>query len=150
MKFWDTFKFKNYQENILAYCRSDTLLLSTVFMKYRNSIFRDFSIDPALYLGTPSLAFDLFLKGDQKPDDRIKLDYIYDPEMYDFFRKGIRGGVSFVSTRHATGCADIFQSNEKFLTYLDINSLYPTNMIRKLPEKNYSWLSQQECNDFCK
>ena len=43
---------------------------------------------------------------------KIKLEMISDPDMYIFFEKGMRGGVSYISNRHS-------KSNNKHLKSCD-------------------------------
>ena len=48
------------------------------------------------FLGIPGLSFNIMLK-----ISKIKLEKISDPEINEFFRKSIRGGMSFIATRKA-------------------------------------------------
>ena len=48
------------------------------------------------FLGIPGLSFNIMLK-----TSKIKLEKISDPEISEFFRKSIRGGMSFIATRKA-------------------------------------------------
>lgn len=70
-----------------------------------------------LITGIPGLSFDVMLKMfhedakkemEEKPSVRFpgSLDLFHDPAMEQFFTKGIRGGQSFIATRHAKGNAD--------------------------------------------
>ena len=45
---------------------------------------------------------------EERPSNRFpgSLDLFHDPAMEQFFTKGIRGGQSFIATRHAKGNAD--------------------------------------------
>ena len=55
-------------------------------------------------IGIPGLSFDIMLKSfaDEEGEDGY-LDLFSDPEMEQFFTKGIRGGQSFISQRYAKG-----------------------------------------------
>ena len=70
-----------------------------------------------LITGIPGLSFDVMLKMfyedskkelEERPSNRSpgSLDLFHDPAMEQFFTKGIRGGQSFIATRHAKGNAD--------------------------------------------
>ena len=98
---------------------------------------------PVLIVGIPGLSFDVMLKmfyeeekeknkktfGDntrqkekdeEESDDKPpgSLDLFDQPEMEQFFTKGIRGGQSFIATRHAKGKDDPKSSGEHLL-YVD-------------------------------
>ena len=67
-------------------------------------------------IGIPGLSFDIMLKmyyekeKTENKDETEKpfgsLDLLHDPDMEQFFNKGIRGGQSFISTRRAKGNED--------------------------------------------
>ena len=81
----------------------------------------------------------------------VKLELICegDIEMFRFFERQIRGGVSSVFHRFS-------QANNKFMkdfdpsqpskciVYLDANSLYPTAMMQPLPVGGFEWLSEEK------
>ena len=138
--YWDTFKFKTYKENVLTYCVQDVLLLAEVVLKYRTVIFNQFKIDPCRYIGLPAVSFDIFLKSLSL--SKVKLDFIPNAEMHSFFRRAIRGGVSYIDTHHAFGCDDMQKKKSDFLIYLDVNSLYPAVMTRKLPTGGYQFMGK--------
>ena len=70
------------------------------------------------------------------------MDFIPNAEMHSFFRRAIRGGVSYIDTHHAFGCDDMQKKKSDFLIYLDVNSLYPTVMTRKLPTGGYQFMGK--------
>ena len=73
-----------------------TLLLAESMMVYRKVIQDHFQMDINHFLGIPGLSFNIMLK-----ISKIKLEKISDPEISEFFRKSIRGGMSFIATRKA-------------------------------------------------
>ena len=79
-------------------------------------------------LGIPGLSFDVMLMFYQKSDGEIKdekrskfpgsLDLYSDPQMEQFFTRGIRGGQSFIAQRYATGNANPEEKGHHLL-YVD-------------------------------
>ena len=60
---------------------------------------------------------------------KVKLELISDPDMYSFFEKGMRGGVSYFSNRYSKASNKYLKSYEtkqesKHIIYLDANNLY--------------------------
>ena len=51
---------------------------------------------PNNYLSAPGLSWDAMLKM-----TKIELELIPDPDMYIFFEKGTRGGISYISNRYS-------------------------------------------------
>ena len=91
------------------------------------------------FLGIPGLSFNIMLK-----ISKIKLEKISDPEISEFFRKSIRGGMSFIATRKAK--SDYKNSNvencKKRMThirYIDGNNLYGSQMLFELPTEDYKF-----------
>ena len=83
----------------------------------------------------------------------VELELLTDVDMYLFFEKGIRGGVSTITKRY--GCAnnkymgDQYDPNKptKFIAYLDANNLYGWAMSQPLPVGDFKWLSDKEVKD---
>ena len=74
-------------------------------------------------------------------------------EMFRFFERQIRGGVSTVFHRFSQAnnkFQEDFDSTKpsKFIVYLDANSLYPTAMMRPLPVDGFEWLSKSALKDW--
>ena len=62
---------------------------------------------PSHYLSAPALSCDAMLNM-----TKIKLKLISDPDMYKFFEKGMREGVSYISNRYS-------KPNNKYLKSYD-------------------------------
>ena len=60
-------------------------------------------------LFAPALIWDVMLN-----TTKVELEHISDPDMYIFFEKGTRGGVSYVSNRYS-------KTNNKYLRFYDPN-----------------------------
>lgn len=83
---WRTLKEKllgNYSD---LYNIQDVLLLADIFENFRDVCMKNFKLDPAHYLTSPSLAWDAMLKL-----TKINLELIDGHDMYLMTGKGIRG-----------------------------------------------------------
>ena len=56
----------------------------------------NYRLNPAWYYTAPALAWDAALK-----KTGVQLEFLKDPDMLLVFERGVRGGVSMVSKRHA-------------------------------------------------
>ena len=54
---------------------------------------KDYGLDPAYYYALPNFAFGAMLKM-----TGIEIDLIYDQDMYEMIKAGLRGGMCMVST----------------------------------------------------
>jgi len=96
----------------------------------------------------PSLAWAMALKHTD-----AKLDLITDPDIYLTIEGGMRGGIAAISKRHAAANNpdvegyDPTQPN-RYITYLDANSLYATAQSQPLPVGDFRILTEQEMRDF--
>ena len=135
-KVWKHFKIKNLGEWHDLYLKLDVLLLADVFENFRDLCLKSYELDPAWYYTTPGLAWDCMLKY-----TKVELELLTDYEMYLFFEKGIRGGISQCSNRYA-----IADENTQ-LAYIDANNLYGWALSQKLPMKNFKWTTVNDIND---
>ena len=78
------------------YLKYDVLLLADVFEKIRNNSLKNYWLCPSHYLSLPGLSWDAMLKM-----TKIKLEFITNQDMYMFFEKGTRGGISYISNRYS-------------------------------------------------
>ena len=112
------------------YLKSDVLLLSSVFLNFRETCFPYYKLDPAHYYSAPGLSWNAYLKM-----TGIELKLISDVDMYLMIEKGLRGGMSVISHRKAEANNKYMISYDpkkpsKYITYLDANSLYLWSMIQ--------------------
>ena len=89
-------------------------------------------LDPCLYFSSPGLSWDAMLKM-----TGVKLEKIFDIDMYLFIEKGLRGGISYIAKRYAKAnnkyMKDYDPANpSKYISYLDMNNLYRWEIIRYL------------------
>ena len=62
----------------------------------RNSTLKDYGSWPRHYLSAPALSLNAMLSMTQ-----IELGLISDADMYLFYEKGMRGGISYISKRYS-------------------------------------------------
>jgi len=146
IRVWKTMKIKNLGEYHDLYLTTDVLLLADVFESFRSSAITSYKLDPVHYVSLPGFAWDaLLLK------TGVKLDVQYDYDMYLMIERGIRGGISVISHRHAKANNKYLSSYDKtqkssYIIYLDANNLYGYAMIQHLPTKNFQWCNPENFN----
>ena len=91
---WNKFEMKTMKNYHDLYLKCEVLLLPDVFEKFRNNSLKNYGLCLSHYLSAPCLSWDAMLKM-----TKIKLELIPDPDMYIFFKKGIRGGISYTPNR---------------------------------------------------
>ena len=93
-KVWKTFKIKTMGEYHNLYLGSNVLLLTDVFKNFRKTCMQYYKLDPCDYFTSPGLSWDATLKM-----ANIKLELMTDIDMFQFIKKGMRGGVSYIANR---------------------------------------------------
>ena len=84
---------KDYQD---LYLKCDVLLLIDVFKKFRNDSLKNYGFCPSHYLSAPRLSWDAMLKM-----TKIELELNPYPDMFIFFEKGVRSGISYSSNKYS-------------------------------------------------
>ena len=97
----------------------------------------NYGLDPLWYYTAPGLAWDACLKL-----TGVELELISDPNMYLLIERGIRGGISTITKRHAIANNKYManydpKKESKYLPYLDANNLYGWAMSQPLPIKEH-------------
>ena len=95
---------KDYHD---LYLKCGVLLLSDVFGHFRNNIFKNYGLCPSHYLSEAALSRHAMLN-----ITKVQFKLIPDPDMYLFFEKSMRGGVSCTSKRYS-------KTNNKYLKSYD-------------------------------
>ena len=95
-KVWNLFQMKTMRDYHDLYLKTDVLLLADVFENFRDVCIENYKLDPAWYYTAPGLAWDACLK-----KTKVNLELLKDVNMLLMFEKGIRGGVSTITKRHA-------------------------------------------------
>ena len=94
LKVWNKFEMKTMKDYHNLYLKCDVLLLANVFEKFRNICLENYGLCPSHYLSAQASSWDAVLSM-----TKVELDLISDVDMYLFFEKGMRGGVSYISKR---------------------------------------------------
>ena len=123
------------------YLQKDILLLVDVFEKFIDMCLKYYGLDPCHYFSSPGLSWDAMLKMTD-----IELEKISDIDKHLFIEKGLRGGISCISKRHAKANNKYMNDYEPkrestFITYLDMNNLYRWTMSEYLPYGGFKWLA---------
>ena len=115
---WETFEMETLQDYHDLYLKTDVLLLADVFENFRDVCQENYGLDPAWYYTAPGLAWDAALKV-----TKVELELLADPDMLLMIEKGIRGGLSMISTRYGKAnnpyMGDSYDPNQptKYISY---------------------------------
>ena len=136
---WETFECKTLGDYHNLYVKTDVALLADVFENFRKLCLQQYGLDPAHYFTSPGLSWDALLK-----KTGVELELFTDHEMHMFVERGIRGGISMVSKRHAKAnnplVSDYDESKpNSYIMYLDANNLYGWAMSKPLPKSGFKW-----------
>ena len=126
------------------YCRTDVLLLADVFENFRKTSQKQYGLDPANYYTSPGLSWDALLK-----KTGVELELLTDYDQHLFIEKGMRGGISMVSKRHARANNPAVEGYDperpnNHILYLDANNLYGWAMSQPLPTGGFRWV--EDCD----
>lgn len=136
---WKFFQMKTFKDWHDHYLRVDVKGLSDVFEAFRRLCMEIYQVDPCYYFTAPGMFNDALYK---KTGARVEL--ITDVDMYNFFEKGIRGGLSVQVNRFSKANHLHLKSHNrneltKFILYGDANNLYGFAMKQSLPYSHYEW-----------
>ena len=141
---WETFGCQTLGKYTDLYCRTDVLLLADVFENFRKTSQKQYGLDPANYYTSPGLSWDALLK-----KTRVELELLTDYDQHLFIEKGMRGGISMVSKRHARANNPAVEGYDpekpnNHILYLDANNLYGWAMSQPLPTGGFRWV--EDCD----
>ena len=136
---WETFDCKTLGDYHDLYVKTDVALLADVFENFRKLCLQQYGLDPAHYFTSPGLSWDALLK-----KTGVELELLTDHEMHLFVERGIRGGISMVSKRHAKANNPLVSDYDpskpnSYIMYLDANNLYGWAMSKPLPKSGFKW-----------
>ena len=142
-KIWEHFNCKNHGEFIDLYLKSDVMLLSDCFERFREINMKHFKIDPCHCYSAPGLTWQAGLKYTD-----VELDLLPTIDHILFFENCIRGGVSgIMGSRYAKSeKGDIEEATEYKLLYVDANNLYGWAMMEPQPYQNFEFLDPNQFN----
>ena len=141
---WSEFQIKDLGDYHDLYLRTDVLLLADVFESFRKTCLEDSRLDPCHYYSAPGLSWDALLRM-----TKINLDLISDLDQQLFIEKGMRGGISNITHRHAVANNKYMkcynpEDESSYLMYLDANNLYGWAMSQSLPTKDFKWINSED------
>ncbi|CAG2208295.1 unnamed protein product [Mytilus edulis] len=141
---WQLYNIQNLGQYHDLYVLSDVLALADVFENFREICLNYYGLDAAHFYTSPGLAWQAALKM-----TGVNLELLTDVDMHLFIEKGLRGGISTISQRHAkANNKDVpnYDENEpnSHVMYLDANNLYGWAMSQALPVKDFKWLDDCE------
>ena len=147
-KVWEKFDMHSLRDYHDLYQETDVLLLADVFEEFRDVCLKNYQLDPAWYYTSPGLAWDACLKMTQ-----VNLELLHDQDMLLMVEKGIRGGVSMISTRQGIANNKYMEEYDpslpsKHIIYLDVNNLYGWAMSKKLPTHGFRWMKQTQLENW--
>ena len=134
---WATYNCTTLGDYHNLYLQTDVLLLADVFENFRRTAMATYGLGPAHYYTLPGYSWDALLKS-----TGVSLELITDPDMYLFVEKGLRGGISIVSHRHAIANNRYMQNFDpsqpnSYLMYPDANNLYGWAMSQPMPTGDF-------------
>ena len=94
-KIWVVLDMKNMGDYHDHYLKKDVLLLADVFENFINACLKFYKLDPCHYFSSPGLSWDTMLKM-----TGVKLEKIFDIDMYLFIEKGLKGAISYIAKRY--------------------------------------------------
>ena len=92
---WNKFEMKTMKDYHDLHLKCDALLLADVFEKFQNNSLKNYGLCPNHYFNAPALSWNAMLNM-----TKVEFELIPDPDMYIFFEKSTRGGVSYISNRY--------------------------------------------------
>ena len=128
------------------YLKCDVLLLTDVFGKFRNKSLRNYRLSSSHYLSAPALSWDTILN-----TTKVEPEIISDADMYLFFEKGMRDGVSYISKRYSKASNKYLKSYDpkqesKQIIYLDPDNSYGYPKARSLLTSGLKWIDPNNFN----
>ena len=120
------------------YLKKDVLLLA-VFENFIDTCLIFYRLDPCHYFSSPGLSWDAMLK-----TAGVKLEKIFDIDMYWFIEKGLIGGISYIAKRYSEAnnkCMKNYDpAKPSIYIYLDVNNLHDWAVSDNLPYGRFKWL----------
>ena len=89
---------KNIDDYHDHYFKKDVLLLADVFERFISTCLKFYELDPCHYFSSPGLSWDAILK-----ITGVKVEKIFDIDMYLFIEKGLKGGISYIAKTYSKG-----------------------------------------------
>ncbi|XP_075158048.1 uncharacterized protein LOC142231318 [Haematobia irritans] len=142
---WE-FQCKTLRDYMELYLKTDILLLADVFENFRRLCKSVHGLDPCQYFTAPGLSYDATLK--LITANGFNLELITNVDMFNFIKRGIRGGITQCSKRYHKANNKYMKNfnptiPSTYLMYFDVNNLYGWTMQQYLPYGNFKWIDEQ-------
>ena len=136
---WNASNFNTFRDFHNHYLKKELLLLADVFEKFISTSLKIYNLDPCHYFSVPGLSWNAMLKM-----TKVELEKISYADIQLFIKKGMRGGISYVSKRYIKAnnenCPDYHKEKpEIYINYLDMNELCGGGMSQYLPYGDFKW-----------
>ena len=123
-KIWNKINMENMGDYCDHYLKKDVLLLADAFEKFVKTCLKFYKLDPCHYFSSPGFSRDAMLKM-----TGVKLEKIFDIDMYLFIEKGLGGGISYIAKGYSEVNNKYMKDYDpikpsKYISYLDMNNLY--------------------------
>ena len=138
---WTKFDCKTFGDYMIAYLKLDVFLLADVFEEFRRVALDEDKLDPVHFVSLPAMSFKSAFKMTKET-----IHLLNDPEMYNLFERGIRGGLTFVNKHHVK--SETIGDDHVHLKYIDANNLYGSALSKPLPHSEFSWLDDAQLEYF--
>ena len=130
------------------YVEGDTFQLTDVFENLIGVYLEKYGLDPSHYVTAAHLANNAMMKV-------TGVEILTDPDMYLFFEKSKRGGVSSAMKRYSVANNKYMKNYDPekpsvFIEYLDKNGLYTSILGGPLPFSGFRWLTEEEIDEMMK
>ncbi|XP_065650262.1 uncharacterized protein LOC136078418 [Hydra vulgaris] len=132
---WNEFKCKSFRDYHDLY-------------NFRDVCMKNYKLDPAWYFTSPGLAWDAALKL-----TKVKLELLSDYDLILMIKKGIRSGISMISSRLGASNNKYMDNYDQtkpstYIQYLDANNLYGWAMSKPLPTHGFKWMDEDELKNW--
>ncbi|XP_041564931.1 uncharacterized protein LOC121467532 [Drosophila elegans] len=141
---WDIFGCNRIGDYLKSYFERDVILLADVFEHFRRTCLEIYKLDPVNYPTASSMSWDAMLKV-----TKVNLDLISDPDMYNFLKSAVRGGLVQCNQESAKAnnkYMDNFDPKKPihYLASFEANNLSEWAMSQPLPFSNFTFLKYSE------
>ena len=141
---WHEFECQTLGDYMMRYLQMDVYLLADVFEEFRKITLQEDGLDPVHFISLPSLTYMSCFK---MTEEHIEL--LTDPLMYDFFERGIRGGLTFTNCHSQRSHQALHEGDlNTHLLCFDENNLYGSKHCMPLPHSEFKWLDEQDLQIF--
>jgi len=138
---WKKAGCSTFADYLTLYLKTDVVLLADVFEAFRTMCTTYYGLDPCHYFTLPGFSWDAMLK---MTGVKIACFKEGEDDMLAMVQRGMRGGISMISTRYAEANNPLMttynpEEPTSHLMYLDANNLYGWAMSQALPLGDYKW-----------